>query len=232
MSFSISKRIHRLKKSLARRLAEASLPKGYKKLGTRYGGWWIDTAIIGEDSLLIDCGLGEDISFPILFLGKFGGRVIGIEANPKSIRYCENRLPEKMLLLHRAFWINAGEIIDFFLPESPDFVSGSLLSNHKYAGSDRISVMTTNLDQVLALGGREECDVLKMDIEGAEYEVLNELCSSGKIRKTKQLLVEYHYFCTGYSDEDTFKSIRAVEENGFKLIYVEGRNYIFRRVEL
>jgi tetratricopeptide (TPR) repeat protein len=33
---------------------------------------------------------------------------------------------------------------------------------------------------------------LKMDIEGAEYECLNELCDSGRIAQVKQLVVEFH----------------------------------------
>ena len=76
---------NRLKKSLARRWAEAKLPRGYRRLGTRYGGWWVDTRAVGKNPLVIDCGLGEDISFPLAFLAKCGGTVIGIEPNPKSL---------------------------------------------------------------------------------------------------------------------------------------------------
>jgi FkbM family methyltransferase len=230
MEFSLTKRIRRLKKSLSRRFAEARLPRGYQRLGTRYGGWWIDTNVLGKDPLVIDCGLGEDISFPTVFLKKFGGKVVGIETNPKSIRYCVDHLPSNMVLIHKAFWIQAGETIEFFLPRSPAMVSGSLLPAHAYAGTEKISLQTTNLEEILQSLERNECDILKMDIEGAEYEVLKGLCISGEIRKVKQLLVEYHHFCTSYSEEDTLESIRAVADRGFQLVHVEDRDYIFRRL--
>ncbi len=39
----------------------------------------------------------------------------------------------------------------------------------------------------------ESVDLLKMDIEGAELEVLQELESSGKLKNIKQIVLEYHH---------------------------------------
>ena len=79
----MGKHWNRLKRSLSRRWKEWRLPHGYERLGTRYGGWWLDTRRVGAQPLLIDCGLGEDISFPAAFLRRFAGaRVIGVDPNP------------------------------------------------------------------------------------------------------------------------------------------------------
>jgi len=43
----MGKHWNRLKRSLSRRWKEWCLPRGYARLGTRYGGWWIDTRAIG-----------------------------------------------------------------------------------------------------------------------------------------------------------------------------------------
>ena len=54
----MGKHWNRLKRSLGRRWKEWRLPRGYQRLGTRYGGWWVDTRLVGPQPLLIDCGLG------------------------------------------------------------------------------------------------------------------------------------------------------------------------------
>jgi hypothetical protein len=36
-------------------------------------------------------------------------------------------------------------------------------------------------------------DLLKLDVEGAEWEVLEELRDSGKLRQVARLIIEYHH---------------------------------------
>src|SRR5690348_10113971 len=98
----------RLKRSLGRRWREWRLPRGYERLGTRYGGWWIYAPAVGKDPLLVDCGLGVDISFPAAFLARFGGRVVGIDPNPMAIEYSAAHAPRGMEVRQRAFWHEAG----------------------------------------------------------------------------------------------------------------------------
>ncbi len=233
-----SKHWQRLKRSLTRRWREWRLPRGYQRLGTRYGGWWIDTGLIGPSPLLIDCGLGEDISFPIAFLQRFpDARVIGVDPNPRSLAYCRARRPAGMEILAAAFWINHGERIVFHLPrpqdqlpKGADGVSGSLEASHDYvAGGARMETQTVDLDHLLARAGRTECDVLKLDIEGAEYALIDALTSNGRIRRARQVLIEFHHGVTRHRMADTEAAVARMQAVGFQLIHTEGRNHIFRR---
>lgn len=234
---AMKKHWQRLQRSLGRRLREWRLPQGYARLGTRYGGWWIDSRIVGTEPLLIDCGLGEDISFPTSFLAHFGGSAIGVEPNPRSLAYCRDHCPAGMRILEQAFWTTAGQTMVFHLPRSQellpkgaDGVSGSLVDSHEYvAGGTELKVITTTLDEILATAGREECDILKLDIEGAEYEVLADLCRRGSLRRARQLLVEFHHKVTHHDVAETVATVAAIQTAGFRLMHVEGRNYIFRR---
>lgn len=236
----IRKHWQRLNRSWGRRFREWRLPRGYRRLGTRYGGWWMDCTLVSQVPLLVDCGLGEDISFPSAFLARFGGRVIGVEPNPRSLAFCQQHCPTGMEIRPCAFWKTSGEFLTFHLPrdqaqlpKGADGVSGSLVGTHAYvSGGQRLTVSTLSLAALLTDAGREECDVLKLDIEGAEYEVLGALCSSGEIRRTRQLLIEFHHRATHHTAEETSACIRDIEATGFKLIYVESRNHIFRRCEV
>lgn len=234
----MGKHWNRLKRSLGRRWKEWRLPRGYRRLGTRYGGWWIDVDRVGPQPLLIDCGLGVDISFPTAFLQRFdGARVIGVDPNPHSLAYCRAHCPTGMEILPNALWSRAGETLVFHLPRSQaelpkgaDGVSGSLDPSHEYVdGGERIETLTVDLEVLLARAGRVQCDVFKLDIEGAEYALLDALVVSGGIRAAQQLLVEFHHGVTRHSFADTARTVAQLGGAGFRLMHVEGRNYIFRR---
>ena len=234
----MGKHWNRLKRSLGRRWKEWRLPRGYERLGTRYGGWWLDARVVGPQPLLIDCGLGEDISFPAAFLQRFAGaRVIGVDPNPRSLAYCRARCPSGMEILANAFWTTAGETIVFHLPrgqdklpKGADGVSGSLDPSHEYVeGGERIETLTVDLDSLLARAGRTDCDVLKLDIEGAEYALLEALVANGRIQAARQVLVEFHHGVTGHSVADTQRIVSRLGATGHRLMHIEGRNYIFRR---
>lgn len=230
----------RLKRSWGRRFREWRLPRGYRRLGTRYGGWWLDFKLVSPSPLLVDCGLGEDISFPTAFLARFGGRVVGVEPNPRSLAFCREHCPAGMEIRPCAFWKTTGEQLTFHLPRAQaqlpkgaDGVSGSLVSTHEYVGGgEQLTVFTLGLADLLVQSDREECDVLKLDIEGAEYEVLEALCRSGELRRSRQLLVEFHHRVTHHTTKETAACVRTILAAGFQLIYVESRNHVFRRCEV
>lgn len=234
----MGKHWNRLKRSLGRRWNEWRLPSGYERLGTRYGGWWLDTKMMGPRPLLIDCGLGEDISFPTAFLQRFtDARVIGVDPNPRSLVYCRARCPPGMEILANAFWTTAGETIVFHLPRTPDNlpkgadgVSGSLDPSHEYVeGGERIETQSIDLASLLSRAERTECDVLKLDVEGAEYALLEALVASGGIRAARQVLVEFHHGVTRHTPDDTRRIVDSLAAAGFRLVHTESRNYIFRR---
>lgn len=234
----MGKHWNRLKRSLGRRWKEWRLPRGYQRLGTRYGGWWVDTRLVGPQPLLIDCGLGEDISFPAAFLQRFpGAHVIGVDPNPRSLAYCHAHCPPGMEILANAFWTTAGENLTFYLPRSQerlpkgaDGVSGSLDASHEYVeGGERIETQTVDLDALLARTGRKDCDILKLDIEGAEYSLLEALVANGRIHAARQVLVEFHHGVTRHTLDDTRRIVAALTAAGFQLTHSENRNYIFRR---
>jgi FkbM family methyltransferase len=226
----------RLRRSLGRRWVEWRLPRGFERLGTRYGGWWLYAPAIAAEPLLIDCGLGRDISFPRAFLERFGGRVIGLDPNPVALEYCRKHCPPQMEVRGEALWSEAGRELSFHMPRSAellpkgaDGVSGSLLASHGYAGDETLAVTTTSLTEVLQRAGRAECDMLKLDIEGAEYAVLDALCANGQIKRARQLAVEFHHGWTDRTLQDTEKCVAQLAAHGFELRHSENRNFLFVR---
>ena len=75
--------------------------------------------------------------------------------------------------------------------------------------------------------GIENIDLLKMDIEGAEYDVLDGMLASDI--RPKQLLVEFHHRFSSIGLEATRDMIRRLEEAGYRIFAVStvGREVSF-----
>ncbi len=59
----------------------------------------------------------------------------------------------------------------------------------------------------------ERVSLLKMDIEGAEFNVIEDLLSSDKIKKTENIIVEVHYF-SHKEKEDFFREVERLRGLG------------------
>jgi hypothetical protein len=60
----------------------------------------------------------------------------------------------------------------------------------------------------------ETVDFLKIDIEGAEVEVLQELAASGKMNQIRQMVIEFHHHVTP-NDDRMARFLNILEEQGY-----------------
>ncbi|HAG34218.1 MAG TPA: hypothetical protein DCL12_02595, partial [Cryomorphaceae bacterium] len=78
----------------------------------------------------------------------------------------------------------------FHLPESEKATSGSLNASVQSTLTRPIEVQLSTLKDLMKQLGHTRLDVLKIDIEGAEYEVLPALLADGI--EIDQILIEFH----------------------------------------
>jgi Methyltransferase FkbM domain len=95
--------------------------------------------------------------------------------------------------------------------------------------SEAVEVPVYRLASIARMLGHERIDVLKMDIEGAEYGVLEDLLVSGLA--VKQVLVEFHHRRAEIGVEKTKRAIRCLNEAGYRIFSVSasGEEYGFRK---
>jgi hypothetical protein len=82
-------------------------------------------------------------------------------------------------------------------------------------GDGRIELPVKRLGTVMKELGHERLDVLKLDIEGAEYAVLDDLLAIGVL--PQQLLVEFHHGTGGVALETTEASLDRLLAAGYRV---------------
>ena len=82
-----------------------------------------------------------------------------------------------------------------------------------------------DIDTIASELGHKRIDLLKMDIEGAEYEVIKTLPDS-KV-SINQILIEFHHMYKGISISQTVEAINTLKSMGFELFNTSQRTYEF-----
>jgi len=139
---------------------------------------------------VIDCGSNIGVSILYFKYHYPTANVLGFEPDPKILPLLRQTLAENALtdveVVEAAVAGKPGQM-DFFM----DGKYGSTLfaDAAKHDGHDRpvISVPTVPLADYL----NESIDLLKMNIEGAEWPVLQ--AAESKIRQVREIIIEYHH---------------------------------------
>lgn len=143
--------------------------------------------------ILIDCGASTGIAIPEVskLYGPFD-QVYAIEPNPENARHINEKEPGATVV-QAAVFIEPGTM-KLYLSENFD---GSTLYADKLSGGIRtdryVDVETIDFSDWLENNvNAADHVVCKMDIEGAEFDVLEHLARTGRFRLLDELLVEWH----------------------------------------
>lgn len=176
-------------------------------------------------------GVGEDISFDLAVVERLGARVWAFDPTPRSIAWVQRqRTPERWHFQPVGIADYDGTA-EFVAPKDASHVS---YSSVRTATPDVSAVRAEvrRLSTIMASLGHERLDVLKMDVEGAEYAVIEDLVRSGI--QVRQLLVEFHHFFPGIPASATERAIRTLGDAGFRIFDISpgGYEYGFVRTEV
>ncbi|PUE47643.1 FkbM family methyltransferase [Limnohabitans sp. 2KL-51] len=182
-----------------------------------YGGWCIPEGFINQKSIVLDIGIGEDISFSQSLISMHRCTVHGFDPTPKAISFVENLKPEKFIL-HKYGLGGHTRMERFFLPNETNHVSGSI-SQAVHLGAAEITVQLLGFSDILKLINEEKITILKIDIEGAEYEFIESLDFANLSSNINILCIEFHHRWTQFGAVATRKAVKKLEDCGFTCVW-------------
>jgi FkbM family methyltransferase len=188
----------------------------HKWYGSSYGGFYINPKLLNARSVVYSFGIGKDISFDKKCIKEHNCRVHGFDPTPKSINYVSIFNELNNFSFH-AYGISGTEtgVVNFYLPKNPKGVSGSLEKTNVVSEENKIEVEMKTYGDILKELGHSHVDVLKMDIEGSEYSVLESILDGGY--SIDQFLIEFH---DRLFDNENYRSKQVVDkmhENGYEV---------------
>lgn len=181
--------------------------------GNDYCGWAIPRGSLSASSVVVDIGVGEDISFSTSLIRKFGLVVHGFDPTPRAIAYVASLAPPNFRLHEYAVGAQRGSAT-FYLPNNQDHVSGSLIPEG-HVGTTALAVELLTVGDLFARLGCEKIDLLKMDIEGAEYGVLASEEFAAFSDRISMLCIEFHHRWPSLGKQATLDAVETLTRLGF-----------------
>lgn len=206
----------------------------YETIGNDYGFMIIPKNGINESSAILSFGVGEDIEAEIDLIKRFNCTVQLYDPTDISVKYIdkvkkelqaknEQAIADKINFNAAALWKEVGSV-KFFKPKEANFVSHSI--NNIDATENFVEVPAETIKSIMGKLNLSQVDYIKMDIEGAEYEVLENILADQI--NFKAIYLEYHY----NRNHSVFTDIRNIRNSldslaklGYKVIYCSRFRY-------
>jgi FkbM family methyltransferase len=197
------------------------------EVGSNYGGYFLDSSSVDSGTVVYSLGVGEDISFDLALIQRFGVTIHAFDPTPAVKKWlAAQALPGQFHFHDKGIADYDGEA-DFYLPPRQGYVSHSILRSRQYSRNS-ILVPMLRLSTAMHQLGHTRIDVLKMDIEGAEYAVLNNMVEEGI--PVGQILVEFHHRLTSAGTDQTRRTLSLLESYGMKIAHICPRVEVFTLV--
>ena len=197
-----------------------------RQIGLGYGAWTVVPSLIAPEDLALCFGLGTDILLESTLAAEFGMSVIGFDPTPASLQWVATQdIPNRLTIVPYGLAAHDGTI-RFAAPIDSGGVSLSAIREVSGGSFVELQVRTLNTLRSTYCGGREIA-LLKMDIEGSEYEVLESLVNEGRL--PPQLLVEFHHRFAEAGVAKTRHAVRRLRAVGYLVAHVSpnGEEFTF-----
>ncbi len=227
----------------------------YHKLGTNYGGWIIPKNIdLNENSIVYLGGVGEDISFDLILSDKFNCNLYLIDPTLRSkihyeeikkfygkeLEFCKlsgdiqkdyhkiikdlNPNFDKIKFWDIGLWDEEKEL-KFYKPVNSKYISHSLIAGMTSTNYDLVNV--NSIKNLMEKNNHNHIDLLKLDIEGAEIETVNQMLDDEIY--PSYLLVEFDLLLKKKDKNNKTKTLIQRLKNNYTIICNDNYNITFKR---
>ena len=182
--------------------------------------WYFAPDSLRSGDLVYSLGLATNIEFDLNLIGTFGVQVHGFDPTPDSVEWISRlSLPHQFHHHPIAVAGHDGELT-FAMPTQLGHCARAIDESSRCAKPDvsTIVVPCRKLSSLAAELNHNRIALLKMDIEGCEYEVITELLHAPL--RVDQILVEFHHRFPEIGMRKTLESVAMLRRSGYRLFHV------------
>ncbi len=159
-----------------------------RRYGADWADWVVSPGLLGPESIVYSFGLGQDVTFETELIGAVNCRVYGFDPTPKSLQYLQSqKLPKKFSVLPYGLSTINGEKSFGDPVEGDSGFSFSTRSSVRHSTKLAVRTLRSIMDEL----NHPTIDLLKIDIEGEEFDVIEQMIAAGI--QPGQFLVEFHH---------------------------------------
>ena len=188
--------------------------------GNRFADWTFCPDHLDECSVIYSFGVGEDISFDLELMEHFELHIHAFDPSPRSIAWMGQQDLKEEFHFYPYGLAGSDGTVKFSEPSEPGIHSLKMTrSQHgRAAGENTMELPVKRLSTIMQELGHEAIDILKMDIEGAEYEVIEDIINAAV--PVTQVLIEFHHRFDHIGIGKTRGSISSLNEAGYGIFHV------------
>lgn len=199
-----------------------------RRVGTSYGGWTFAPTLLHSRSVIYSFGLGTDISWDLEIIKAIGCEVHGFDNMSTSNKwFLKQGSPGPNFHRHPYFLSHIDETVELRLPTGSgasyaNVETGSALGFRDKAAS--ISLEARSVGSIMQMLNHSCIDVLKIDIESAEFKIFDEMSRqvtagiSAHPLPVCQLLVNFHSRLHPLGHQIKDYAMLALAKLGFRLM--------------
>jgi FkbM family methyltransferase len=178
--------------------------------------------------IFIDVGayLGFFSNYAYKLIHKKRGLIVAVEPDPYNYAILRERVPKDVKIVNAAIWTENGALkfrlgnphypskytISRRISMSSSLVSTPLHEERELLSDEWVTVNGIRLDTLIKQLGLNSVDLVKMDIEGAEYHILTD--PDLDLVHVKAMIIEVHYPFTSHQNKAIISSLKS---KGFQL---------------
>jgi FkbM family methyltransferase len=197
-----------------------------ERLGSDYGGWKVPTGLMGRKPMVYSLGIGDDMTFDLAIIDRLEAEVFAFDPTPIAKQHVGQAASDVATFhfLPLGIWSSDTEI-KFFVPWDDSDVSHSIVN---LQGTDEFFMARVlTLHSAMEKLGHASIDYLKIDIEGAQFEVLKSAIRDKVSFKVLAVEIDQPSLLSHAVD-----LLARLDAAGYELIDIDGWNFLFVRRDL
>jgi len=206
------------------------------QLGSKGAPWTIRDLAGTVRPIVVSAGISDDIEFEKNLLERYDCLVIALDPTPLSqeaVAPLKSAYPTRFSFLPNALAANDAELTYYAVLDGsghPTYFYSSPPPGSEAMDLRIVKIQAISIESIMRRHGLTQIDLLKIDIEGGEYDVLDGLLD-GAI-PVAQILVEFHYRFKDIGITKTSKLIRRLKASGYELSWVSpwGEEFLFLKM--